>query len=117
VWASACLHGVGTPELSRTFAARYPGRAIRREHVAHVQANDLGQAEARPEGQGEDDVIAEIPDGGAEDQALLVGGQGNGGEVRHGVLPAAQVFSVGEEVKARGSHRRTLGAFEHEVGV
>ena len=36
----------------------------------------------------------------AEDQALLVRRQRCGGEVRHGVLLAAQVPSVGEEVKA-----------------
>ena len=51
------------------------------------------------EGEGDDRVIANVARGRAEDQALLVGGQGGGGEVRHGRLLAAQVRSVGEEVK------------------
>jgi hypothetical protein len=43
--------------------------------------------------------------GRAEDQTLLVGGEGGGGEVGHGGLLAAQVPSAGEEVKASGCER------------
>jgi hypothetical protein len=28
VWPSACLHGVGTPEWSKVFAAQYPARTF-----------------------------------------------------------------------------------------
>jgi hypothetical protein len=45
-------------------------------------------------------VVADVADGRAENQALFVGRERGGGEVRHGVLPAAQGPSVGEEVKA-----------------
>jgi hypothetical protein len=28
MWPSACVHGVGTPELSTNFAAQYPARTF-----------------------------------------------------------------------------------------
>ena len=46
-------------------------------------------------------MVAEVAGGRAENQALLVDRQGRGGEVRYGGLLAAQVPSVGQEVKAR----------------
>jgi hypothetical protein len=48
----------------------------RREHIADVETDDLAQAQARAEGEGVDEVVAEIAGGRAEDQPLLVGRQG-----------------------------------------
>jgi hypothetical protein len=58
------------------------------------------EAEAGAERQGDDRVVAKVPGCRAEDQALLVGRQGGGGEVRHGGLLAAQVPSAEEEVNS-----------------
>jgi len=80
-------------------AFRRSDSAIRSEHFAHVEADDLREAQTGAEREGEDDVVTDGADGRAEDQALLVGRQRSRGEVRHGGLRAAQVPSVGEEVK------------------
>jgi hypothetical protein len=53
-------------------------RAVRAVHVAHVEADDLRQPQPRAESQGDDQVIAEVRLGGAEDEGLLVGGDGGG---------------------------------------
>jgi len=74
-------------------------------------AADLGKAEAGAEREGDDRVIAEVAGGRAEDQSLLVGRERGRGEVRHGGLQAAQVRSLGEEVKAGGfDSRATIAA-------
>src|SRR6266850_2523303 len=69
---------------------------------------DLGQAQAGAERERNERVVADVPRGRAEDGALLIGRQGRGGEVRHGGLLAAQVRSVGEEVKSNVSTVRAL---------
>jgi hypothetical protein len=43
-------------------------------------------------------VVEDVADSRPEDQALLVGRESDGGEVRHRGLRAAQVPSAGEEV-------------------
>jgi hypothetical protein len=68
-------------------------RSVRREHVPDVQADDLRQAQAGAQGEGDDRVVADVARGRAEDQALLVGRQRSRREVRH-------PHWVGEEVKA-----------------
>jgi hypothetical protein len=52
-------------------------------------------------------VIADVAGGGAQYQALLVGGQRGRGEVRHGGLQAAQIASVGEEVKGIATAKKS----------
>jgi len=80
---------------------RYPnfGRPVWREHVADVEADELGEAQTGAEGERDDCVFPEVASGRAKDEALLVGGQRSRGEVRHGGLLAAHVPSVGEKVK------------------
>jgi hypothetical protein len=59
-------------------------------------------------GEGDDGVVADVADGRAEDQALLVGRERGGGEVRH----AHRRVEVGEEVNrkcaVRPQRRRAL---------
>lgn len=49
--------------------------------------------------EGNDRFLTEVAGGHPQDQALLVGRQRGGGEVRRGGLLDSQVPSVGEEVK------------------
>ena len=58
-------------------------RPVPRIHVAHVEADDFGEAEAGTEREGDDRVVADVSDRRAKNQALLVGRQRSGGEVRH----------------------------------
>jgi len=60
------------------------------------------QAQAGAQRERDDRVVADVAGCGAQNQALLVGRKRGGGEVPHASLRAAQVPSVGEEVKASG---------------
>ena len=70
---------VGSPAALRNLlpdAHSDPRRPVRGEHVAHVEANDLREAEASAEGDGDDHVVAEVRLGDTEDEGLFVGGEG-----------------------------------------
>jgi hypothetical protein len=43
------------------------GSLVRHEHVAHVEADDLGQAQAGAEREGNDRVVAHVSGGRAKD--------------------------------------------------
>jgi hypothetical protein len=61
-------------------------------------------------------VVADVAGGSAENQPLLGGREGGRGEVRHGGLLAAQVPSVGEEVKENATHVVIYRSFaDHDV--
>jgi hypothetical protein len=59
-------------------------------------------AQAGAQGERDDDLVADVAGGRTKDEALLVGCERGGGEVRHGGLLAAPVPSAGEEVNRPG---------------
>jgi hypothetical protein len=69
VRGSATLRDRGTDAHPDT------GSAVRREHVADVEADDLAETYAGAERQADDCVVPDVSCGRVENQALLVGRQ------------------------------------------
>ena len=93
------------------FPHPYPRRPVQREHVAHVEADDLSQAQAGAKRERDDRVVADVAGGRPEDQALLVGRQRGGAKMGGHGFTSEEIHMHGVKgriTRATGGEHRSV---------